>query len=99
MDLFEAMDYSQEYVPPAIYELTAINRKRGAVNHLHSDMLNCKAYPLFLQDGCWFCNYRNNCNACKANRSYMKEFGEKKQKGRKAGAKRTQTRLEPNNDW
>lgn len=51
------------------------------------------------QDGCWFCNYRNNCNACKANRSYMKEFGEKKQKGRKAGAKRTQTRLEPNNDW
>ena len=33
------------------------------------------------QDGCWFCKNRNNCNQCKANRSYLKEFGEKKEKG------------------
>ncbi len=32
------------------------------------------------QDGCWFCKQRNNCNQCKANREYVKEFGEKKQK-------------------
>lgn len=57
MDLSEAWDYSREYNPPAIYELTKICRKRGAVNHLHHDMLNCKAYPLFLQKGerGWFC--------------------------------------------
>ena len=30
----------------------------------------------------------NNCNQCKANREYVKEFGEKKQKGRHASAKR-----------
>lgn len=40
------------------------------------------------QDGCWFCKQRNNCNQCKANREYVKEFGEKKQKGRHASAKR-----------
>lgn len=40
------------------------------------------------QDGCWFCKQRNNCNQCKANREYAKEFGEKKQKGRHASAKR-----------
>lgn len=40
------------------------------------------------QDGCWFCKQRNNCNQCKANREYVKEFGEKKQKGRNASAKR-----------
>ena len=36
------------------------------------------------------CDYkqRNNCNQCKANREYVKEFGEKKQKGRHASAKR-----------
>ena len=28
------------------------------------------------QDGCWFCKQRNNCNQCKANREYVKEFGE-----------------------
>lgn len=41
------------------------------------------------QDGCWFCKSKNNCNSCKANRAYMKERGEKKVKGQKAGAKRT----------
>lgn len=40
------------------------------------------------QDGCWFCHTRNNCNQCKANRSYMKEFGQKKEKGKAAGAKK-----------
>lgn len=40
------------------------------------------------QDGCWFCKTKNNCSSCKANRAYMKEFGQKKEKGRKAGAKR-----------
>lgn len=40
------------------------------------------------QDGCWFCKQRNNCNQCKANREYVKEFGEKKQKGKHASAKR-----------
>lgn len=40
------------------------------------------------QDGCWFCKQRNNCNQYKANREYAKEFGEKKQKGRHASAKR-----------
>jgi hypothetical protein len=40
------------------------------------------------QDRCWFCKQRNNCNQCKANREYVKEFGEKKQKGRHASAKR-----------
>lgn len=39
------------------------------------------------QDGCWFCKNKNNCNQCKANREHMKKFGEKKIKGRKAGAK------------
>lgn len=29
------------------------------------------------QDGCWFCKQRNNCNQCKANREYVKEFGER----------------------
>ena len=24
------------------------------------------------QDGCWFCNNRNNCNQCKANRESSK---------------------------
>lgn len=33
-------------------------------------------------------NKKNNCNQCKANREYVKEFGEKKQKGRHASAKR-----------
>lgn len=37
---------------------------------------------------CQFCFWRNNCNQCKANREYVKEFGEKKQKGRHASAKR-----------
>ena len=57
MDLFEAMDYSRDYEPPAIYELTEIKRNHGKVNHLHTDMLNCRAYPLFLQEGerGWFC--------------------------------------------
>lgn len=41
------------------------------------------------QDGCWFCKNRNNCSQCKANWKYMKEFGEKKIKGRKAPAKKT----------
>ncbi len=40
------------------------------------------------QDGCWFCKNRNNCNSCKSNRSYMKEYGTKKIKGRTAGAKK-----------
>lgn len=36
------------------------------------------------------CDYENACdyNQCKANREYVKEFGEKKQKGRHASAKR-----------
>jgi len=57
VDLFEAMDYSRDYEPPAIYELTEIKRNHGKVNHLHTDMLNCRAYPLFLQEGerGWFC--------------------------------------------
>lgn len=33
-------------------------------------------------------NKKNNCNQCKVNREYVKEFGEKKQKGRHASAKR-----------
>lgn len=44
------------------------------------------------QDGCWFCKVRNNCNQCKANRSYMKESGQKKEKGRTAGTKRERVR-------
>lgn len=41
------------------------------------------------QDGCWFCERERNCNQCKANRAHVKEYGEKKQKGKTAGAKRT----------
>lgn len=33
------------------------------------------------QDGCWFCKNRNNCNQCKANRSYLKKHRVKKCKG------------------
>lgn len=51
------------------------------------------------QDGCWFCKNRNNCNQCKANRSYLKEFGEKKEKGVHANAKKTKRRMESDNDW
>lgn len=40
------------------------------------------------QDNCWFCKNRSNCNSCKSNRSYMKEYGAKKIKGRTAGAKK-----------
>lgn len=39
-------------------------------------------------DECWCCKHKNNCNQCKVNRSFLKEYGEKKIKGRKAGAKR-----------
>lgn len=39
------------------------------------------------QDGCWFCKNPNNCNQCKANRAYMKEFGGKKEKGKKPATK------------
>ena len=39
------------------------------------------------QDGCWFCKNRNNCNKCKPNREYVKEFGEKKIKGKTASSK------------
>lgn len=42
----------------------------------------------YMMDGCWFCNTPNNCNRCRATHSFAKEFGEKKQKGRTAGAKR-----------
>ena len=34
------------------------------------------------RDGCWFCKNRNNCNQCKANRMFAKEFMPKKVKGR-----------------
>ena len=33
------------------------------------------------QDGCWFCKHKNNCNQCKANRAYAKEYSPKKEKG------------------
>ena len=33
------------------------------------------------QDGCWFCNHKNNCNQCKANREYAKQYFPKKKKG------------------
>lgn len=35
------------------------------------------------QDGCWFCKSRNNCNSCKANRVYAKNYMPKKFKGRR----------------
>lgn len=34
------------------------------------------------QDGCWYCKNKNNCNQCKFNRKYIKEYGGKKFKGR-----------------
>ncbi len=41
------------------------------------------------QDGCWFCERRNNCNQCKANRSAMKERGStKRYKGRPLEARK-----------
>ena len=40
------------------------------------------------QDGCWFCKNPNNCNQCKANRDYLKNYGEKKIKGQTAGSKK-----------
>ena len=51
------------------------------------------------QDGCWFCKHKNNCNQCKANRRYMKEYGEKKQKVRNSSAKKPLCWMEPDNDW
>lgn len=41
------------------------------------------------KDGCWCCQTPNNCSSCKTNRKYVKEFGEKKIKGRTARSKRT----------
>lgn len=35
------------------------------------------------QDGCWFCENRNNCNQCGTNRKYLKKYGNKKYKGKK----------------
>lgn len=32
------------------------------------------------QDGCWFCKQRNNCNQCKANRAFAKEYLKKREK-------------------
>ncbi len=43
----------------------------------------------WMQDGCWYCKTRHNCNQCKACHSYMKEFGMEKQKGKAAGAKKS----------
>lgn len=34
------------------------------------------------RDNCWFCKSRNNCNQCKANRRFAKEFMPKKEKGK-----------------
>ena len=39
------------------------------------------------QDGCRFCKNKNNCNNCRTNRAYLKEFGEKKNKGKTASSK------------
>lgn len=44
-------------------------------------------------------NIKNNCNQCKVNRRYIKECGEKKQKGRNSNAKKPQCRMESDNDW
>lgn len=46
------------------------------------------------QDGCWFCKHENNCNQCKANRSSLKERGEKKIKGRNAGLKKVKISIQ-----
>lgn len=35
------------------------------------------------RDGCYGCKNRRNCNQCKANRQFLKEYGPPKQKGRK----------------
>lgn len=31
-----------------------------------------------VQDGCWFCKSKNNCNQCKPNRKYAKKNLSKK---------------------
>lgn len=51
MDFFEADELRHTYLPPAIYTIKSITRKRGEVNHLHRDLLDCKAYPLFTNVG------------------------------------------------
>ena len=46
------------------------------------------------QDGCWFCKTPNNCNSCKTNRSYLKEYRGKKYKGRRAETKRKKYQID-----
>lgn len=50
------------------------------------------------QDGCWFCKNRNNCSSCKVNRSYLKEIGDKKRKGRNTANKRIKRNVSPLDD-
>ena len=42
---------------------------------------------------CWLCKNPNNCNQCKANRIYMKQYAEKKIKGKTVDSKKTTRRL------